>query len=132
VCPIAEAIRQDRKKKSCPAYGGDNPYRRTDELSQSRLVHDSEGMTHPRSYYRTRSAMTLAEWFRAHRLDRVVVALRRSRLHRLVLGGLPFSRLPKELSSRLYETLRPDVEELEAMLDRDLSSWKSPKATTIR
>lgn len=89
-------------------------------------------MTHPRSYYRTRSAMTLAEWFRAHRLDRVVVALRRSRLHRLVLGGLPFSRLPKELSSRLYETLRPDVEELEAMLDRDLSSWKSPKATTIR
>jgi hypothetical protein len=95
------------------------------DASRCGLVHDSEGMTHPRSYYGTRSATLLAEWFKSQRLDRVVVAFKNSRLRKLVLGGgQPFRQLSAELSKHLYERFRPEVEGLEVMLDRDLSSWK--------
>jgi hypothetical protein len=92
-------------------------------------VHDSESMTHPRNYYGTRSAMMLAEWFKSRRLDRVVVAFKRSPLRKLVLGGgQPFPQLSAKVSSQLYERFRPEVERLETMLNRDLSSWKIQKA----
>ena len=97
--------------------------------AQYRLVHDSESMTHPRNYYRTRSAMKLADWFRSRRLDRAVVALKSSLLRKLVLGGgPPFPRLPADVSQRLYERFRPEVEELETLLHRDLSAWKFPES----
>ncbi len=92
-------------------------------------VHDSESMTHPRNYSGTRSAMMLAEWFKSRRLDRVVVAFKRSPLRKLVLGGgQPFPQLSAKVSSQLYERFRPEVERLETMLNRDLSSWKIQKA----
>jgi hypothetical protein len=97
--------------------------------SRRGLVHDSESMTHPRNYYGTRSAMMLAEWFRSRRLDRVVVAFKRSPLRKLVLGGgQPFPQLSTKVSKRLYERFLPEVEGLETMLNRDLSSWKTQKA----
>lgn len=93
------------------------------------LVHDSEKMTHPRSYYRTRSATMLADWFKARRLDRVVSAFKRSRFRNLVLGGGPaFPKLSSEVLTRLHEKFQPEVTELEQMLDRDLSAWKLPRA----
>ncbi len=93
------------------------------------LVHDSESMTHPRSYYRTRSATMVADWFKARRLDRVVSAFKRSRLRRLVLGGgPPFPKLSREALTRLSDKFQPEIEELEALLHRDLSSWKLPQA----
>jgi hypothetical protein len=97
--------------------------------SQCGLVHDSDRMTQPRSYYRTRSARLVSEWFKSRRLDRVVTAFKRSALRKFVLGGgKPFAQPPIEISARLYDQLRPEVEELEKMLGRDLSSWKLPKA----
>jgi len=48
--------------------------------SETRSVHASEFMTQPRSYRRTRNASTLAEWFKARRLDRLVAAVRNSPL----------------------------------------------------
>ena len=93
------------------------------------FVHDSEKMTHPRSYYRTRSATMLADWFKARRLDRIVTAFKRSRFRNLVLGGgPPFPKLSKEVLTRLHAKFQPEVEELEKMLGRDLTPWKLPEA----
>jgi hypothetical protein len=97
--------------------------------SQCGLVHDSERMTQPRSYYRTRSARIVSEWFKSRRLDRLVTAFKRSALRKLVLGGgRPFAQPPIEISGRLYEQLRPEVDELEKMLGRDLGAWKQGMA----
>lgn len=99
-------------------------------LTESQLlrVHASETMTHPRSYQTTRSASTMADWFKARRLDRFVAAVRNSPLRRLVLGGgSRFADLPGDLVLKLYEACRPEVEELEAILNCDLSAWKSPR-----
>jgi hypothetical protein len=94
--------------------------------SQVRYVHGSDAMTHPRNHSRTQRAMAIAEWLKARRLDRVVAATRNSPLIRLFLGGGPkFGEMPLDITMRLYETFRPEVEQLEAILNRDLSSWKS-------
>ncbi len=96
---------------------------------QHGLVHDSERMTHPRSYYRTRSATLVADWLKAKRLDRMVSAFKQSRLRKLVLGGgPPFPKVPGELSTELHRRFQPEVEELEEMLGRDLSLWKGKAA----
>lgn len=97
------------------------------QLSQSQRfrIHASETMTHPRSFDRTRRASTVADWFKARRLDRVVAAVRNSPLRRLFLGGgPPFGEMPQEIVSWLYRLFRAEVEELETMLQRDLSAWK--------
>jgi len=94
--------------------------------SQGMRIHASETMTHPRSYQRTRGATTMADWFKARRLDRLVAAVRNSPLRKLFLGGgPPFSEVPKETVLRLYQLFRCEVEELESMLNRDLSAWKT-------
>jgi len=93
---------------------------------QTRSVHASETMTYPRSYNRTRSASTMADWFKARRLDRIVAAVRNSPVRKLFLGGgPPFAELPLGIVHELHELFRPEVEELESMLNRDLSAWKS-------
>jgi hypothetical protein len=92
------------------------------------LVHNSEKMSHPRSPYGARTALRFAEWLRSRRLDQIVVAFKRSRLRKLVHGGGPPFRAPEaETSLRLHEMLLPEVEELEALLQRDLSAWKIPR-----
>src|SRR5579862_3091261 len=92
---------------------------------QRGFVHDSDRMTQPRSYYRTRTATIVANWFKARRLDSAVSAFKRSRLRKLVLGGgAPFPKLSPELLVQLQKTFQPEVEELEEMLQRDLSGWK--------
>lgn len=89
-------------------------------------VHDTESLTLPRSYYRTRSASMIADWFKARRLGRIVAAFHRSPLRKLVLGGgEPFAQESRDIAAQLYDTFRPEVEQLEAMLNRDFSSWKS-------
>jgi hypothetical protein len=93
---------------------------------ETRSVHASETMTYPRSYRRTRNASTLADWFKARRLDGLVAAVRNSPLRKLFLGGgPPFTELPLEIVAGLYELFRPEVERLEELLNRDLSSWKT-------
>lgn len=93
--------------------------------SQVRRIHTSESMTHPRSYYRTRGATLIAEWCKAQRLHTVVAAVKRSPLLRLFLGGgAPFSDLPLGAVQNLYELFRPEMEELEVLLSRDLTPWK--------
>lgn len=93
--------------------------------SQASRVHSSEPLTQPRSYYRTRSAGFLADWFKAHRFDRLVAAAKRSSLKTWFLGGgANFTEMSPQVVSNLYEQCRPEVEELENMLGRDLGEWK--------
>ena len=92
---------------------------------QLRRVHDSDSLTLPRSYYRTRSATLMADWFKARHLGKIVAAFHRSPLRKLVLGGgAPFAKVSRDTAARLCDTLRPEVEELEGLLHRDFSSWK--------
>ncbi|MGC1370663.1 MAG: sulfotransferase [Candidatus Sulfotelmatobacter sp.] len=93
------------------------------------FVHDSDRMTQPRSYSRTRTATLVANWFKARRMDRAVNAFKRSRFRHLVLGGgAPFPKLPEELLTQLQRDFQSEVEELEDMLHRDLPTWKFRRA----
>jgi hypothetical protein len=97
--------------------------------AQNHSVHGSDSLTHPRNYARTRNATRMADWLKAQRLDKLVAAVRESPLRKLFLGGgRPFAEPSPELTARLYELFRPEVEELEKILQRDLSTWKSLKA----
>lgn len=89
-------------------------------------VHASENMTHPRNYYRTRGATFMANWCKARRLDRVVTAIKQSPLIKLFLGGgPPFAQISRETTLKLSELFRPEIEELEVLLNRDFSAWKT-------
>ena len=97
--------------------------------SQIRRIHGSDTMTEPRSYYRTRGATKVAEWCKARRLDRLVATVKNTRLSKFFLGGGPaFPELSPELATRLYDLFRPEMEALEAILQRDLTAWKIPDA----
>lgn len=93
--------------------------------SDIKRIHSSERMTHPRNYYRTRSATLLADWLKSHQMDGVVAFARRSSVLKYFLGGgLPFTKPAPELAAQLYEYFRPEVEALEDLLNRDFSAWK--------
>lgn len=95
--------------------------------SQMGPVFSSEAMTLPRNYYRTRSATAMAEWLKLRQFDTVVAAVKKSPLLKLVLGGgPPFAKLSRELTIKLHDHFRPEVEELEGLLQRDFSAWKLP------
>ena len=96
-------------------------------VPQVRRIHDSESLTHPRLYQCTKMARLTADFLKARRLGRVVASFNRSRLRTLVIGGgRPFSTLSRATAARLYAQFRPQVEELETMLNRDLAEWKLP------
>jgi hypothetical protein len=97
--------------------------------SQLRLINASEGLTHPRSYFLTRTATEIADWFKAVRLDRVLAAAKHKYFLKLFLrSGSSFESLSADRTRKLYELFRPEVEELEAILNRDFPKWKSAAA----
>jgi hypothetical protein len=97
--------------------------------SQLQAMNVSEGLTHPRSYFLTRTATGMADWFKAVRLDRVVAAAKRKYLLKFFLrSGSRFDALSADREEKLYELFRPEVEELEAMLNRDFANWKFANA----
>ena len=88
-------------------------------------VESSSGMTHPRNYYRTRSAILMADWLKARRFGKFVETVKKSPVRKFLLGGgLPFANLSLELSMNLLKLFRDEVEQLEVLLQRDLSNWK--------
>lgn len=94
--------------------------------AQRRFINASEGLTHPRSYYLTRAASKIVAWFKAKRFDGLVAAARRKIFLKLFLrSGSRFECLSQDHASKLYELFRPEVEELESLLNRDFSTWKS-------
>jgi hypothetical protein len=101
---------------------------------QRKPVHDSDSMTQPKNYYRTRCALLMADWFKARRLNWMVVAAKRSWVgRRLVLGGgAPFAPPRSEVLRSLSEKLQPEVDAMESLLQRDLSSWRLPSRNLYR
>lgn len=94
-------------------------------------VHASENMTHPRWYQWTRGATGLADWLKAHQMDELVTRVKRTRLTRIFLGGGRAFEVPSsECLERIRNIFRAEVEELEAMLNRDLSEWKEGEPTS--
>lgn len=86
---------------------------------------NSDAMTEPRHYYWTRAAVLVAEWSKAQGLNSLVDVVKRfGALKLFVGGGTPFAELSSRLQTRLRALFRPEVEELENMLHRDLSAWK--------
>jgi hypothetical protein len=93
---------------------------------QLRRVNSSERLADPLSPHWAHFASTVAEWLKAHRLGAFVTVVKRSVLRGLFLGGgADIPSLDASAAARLRELFRPEVEQLEAMLHRDLSRWKS-------
>jgi hypothetical protein len=88
-------------------------------------LHGSENMTHPRSYFLTKSTVKTADWLKARRLDYMVASFKKLRLVKFVLGGgTHFEHISQGSAARVYELFRPEIEELETILECDLSRWK--------
>jgi Sulfotransferase family len=93
---------------------------------QVRRVNSSERLAEPLSRHWTHFASNVAEWFKAHRFGALVTAVKKSVVRGMFLGGgADIPSLDAPTAARLRELFRPEVEQLEAMLDRDLSRWKS-------
>ncbi|MFZ0807248.1 MAG: sulfotransferase [Candidatus Sulfotelmatobacter sp.] len=93
--------------------------------AQKRRVLTSDELTEPRSYSWTRAGILLAEWLKARRLDSMVATAKRVGASKLFVGGGPaFPELTASQRVRLRQMFRPEVEELEEMLNRDFSEWK--------
>ena len=90
-----------------------------------KAIYTSESMTHPRSYYRTHRATVLADWLKARRLGHLVGLINSSPVRKLFLGGgARFAQPTQELSKSVYELFDSEIEELETLVNRDLSGWK--------
>jgi len=98
-------------------------------LQESQLgqVYASGKMTDPRSYLATRAATAMANWCKARKLDTVVASVRKSRMIRLFLGGgAPLPEISAQTMRKIWEQSLHEVEDLETILGRDLSHWKTP------
>lgn len=94
--------------------------------SANHLVHASESYTQPRNVLSTRLAVALADRLKTLHLDRFAKGLRESFIGRQFLSsGLPFTRPSPMIARAVLELFRPEVEGLEALLNVDLSAWKS-------
>jgi Sulfotransferase domain len=93
--------------------------------SQFDQIYSAAQMTAPRSYLATRTAVSMADWCKSRRFDSVVAGVRNSSLMKLFLGGgAPLPEVSSQTLARIAKLLMPEIEQLEAMLDRDLTPWK--------
>ncbi|HEY9158432.1 sulfotransferase [Candidatus Binatus sp.] len=89
-------------------------------------VHTVE--TAPPSRRLVRTARNITTWMNSRRMHRTARWLRKSALGRFVYeGGRPYEPLAPEVEARIRELYRPEVEEFEALIGRDLSAWKYGK-----
>jgi hypothetical protein len=95
--------------------------------SHARRVLASEGMTEPRNYFLTRRAALLADWARAQGLDTLAAKAKQLGILKLFVGGgPPVPALSPTERHHLQNLFLPEIEKLERLLTRDLTSWKSP------
>jgi hypothetical protein len=103
------------------------PRFRLDERWQ-KPVHSTETMSNPRSPHLTLLAANVADWLKLHHLERIVAAVKGSKLGSMLLGGgEKMPPLSRATATSLRTLLCPEVEALEKVLDRDLSSWKEDR-----
>ncbi len=94
-------------------------------IDQMPRVASSEKFSIPRADSITRLAHALAGALNFNGLGRIVRLADRAGLRKLVFGGGgDFPKLPAPTEAKLRTMLLPEVEMLEELVDRDLSSWK--------
>ena len=82
----------------------------------------------PRSYLLAKAGRRLRDWIWEHRLGWAEEAFDRAGIWRIFFaGGERFAPLDPATDARLREFFRPEVEQLEAILERDLTAWKTPR-----
>jgi hypothetical protein len=82
----------------------------------------------PRSRHLAQNARHVLFWLRDHRAYRSANLLERIGVWRYCFGrGEPFPRLTPELERKLIARWLPEIDELEELLDWDLSHWKTPR-----
>ncbi|HTW87043.1 MAG TPA: sulfotransferase [Candidatus Binataceae bacterium] len=97
-------------------------------LARKKVHHVS---TDARSALLARNAMELRYWLSRNGLNRTVKVLRKLGVWRFCLrGGPEFPPLEPDLARRLRERLRPEIDDLEELIGRDLSAWKQPQGGT--
>jgi len=83
----------------------------------------------PRNQRLARRARKLRDWLKAREAYGTINLLGRTGLWRYCFeGGEDFAPLSPAIETRLRDRFRPEVEALEDLLGRDLSSWKNPHA----
>jgi hypothetical protein len=93
--------------------------------AQIEYVESSSSLTHPRNYYCTKSAILMADWLKARRFGKFVDTVKSSPFRRFLLSsGMPFADLSADLFWKLFGVFRSEIEQLEVLLQRDLSQWK--------
>ncbi len=91
----------------------------------------------PRSAKLARQGRKLRNWLRDRRAERTLGALERAGVWAVCFGGgEPYGPLAVDVEEQLRERFRVDVERLERLVGRDLTSWKVARwerasATTI-
>ncbi|MGB6089275.1 MAG: sulfotransferase [Candidatus Binataceae bacterium] len=82
----------------------------------------------PRSRKLAQSARDARDWLAMHRWNRASHALERLGVWRFAFaGGQEFGAIDPAAEARLREYFLPEVEELEALIGRDLEAWKRPR-----
>ncbi len=83
-------------------------------------------VTHaPRSRRLAQNARNARDWMRVRRWHRAIDLLDKAGVWRYCFGGgEEFPPLDPEVGARLREHYRPEIEALEKLLGRDLSTWK--------
>lgn len=82
--------------------------------------------TQPPNQRLAKTARGFIVWLAARGYYRAATLVRGSRIIKYMLeGGAPFPPLTAEVSRRLREYYRPEVQKLEKLIGRDLSAWKS-------
>jgi Sulfotransferase domain len=100
--------------------------------AELRYAHSSERLTEPRNFVLTHTATLMASWCKARNLDKIVAAVRNSRMMSVLLsGGPPFPEVSQAARARVGEMLQPEIESLERMIGRDLSMWDLPTSRGI-
>ncbi|MGC1676104.1 MAG: sulfotransferase [Candidatus Binataceae bacterium] len=81
----------------------------------------------PRIRKLAQTARGARDWLAMHRWNRAERALERLGVWRLAFaGGEEFGAIDPAVEARLREYFLPEVEELEALIGRDLDPWKHP------
>jgi Sulfotransferase family len=86
----------------------------------------------PRNQRLARRARKLRDWLKAREAYGAINLLGRAGVWRYCFeGGEDFEALNPAVERRLRDRFRPEVEALEELIGRDLSSWKNPNADRV-
>jgi hypothetical protein len=94
--------------------------------AQKQPVWSASGVRKPGRLAMTRTARVVGDWIWRLRLPLVRRAIRRMKLSKLVLDkGAEFDNVSLEAAAQIRRKLKPEIELLEELSDRDLSAWKN-------